>query len=828
MTMALPIAVKFLDKENEEMSKNLAAYLSLAAIEYTSLLIPYEEIIFRSLLKGNYSLSRVVLQLYDYNNGRSITLRAKSILDILPKCEASDKNILLQLIGNIINNMLYDDLTDVIDRLPQFFDLILDSTLANQVLMVLMRIAEKRPSAFHEYIDLLILTAQKLPNTICLIGQILAAVGKKNKEKASIALDFILDNLANVDHRSSQTIILQEAVKLCSFYPVLFNDKLTAAIRQHTNQKTNSQTKLSGNNVTIVNLNSTMIPLRTSTSQNQVVSLKSQVSTTYINNQTLGNKNSPFNAPYYSRKQKLDSRSTGRLNNNNNNNNNNSLISTNRSMTKLNSNGNNSNKSMTRLSSSQHIHQSQSVVSNILTSNNNDNNPSTQPSLVPPPLSQHVAIIGENKWGIPSIKSIASGGVILQHHTSPNKIRPFSMTANGFSSLNHSTGSISNHNNVVFIQNNNIGHSNTTSTSISPQMTRDSSNMDSQVINNGPANSKKSTNHNKSVTLLNINNNNNNNNNVNHRMSVFEPCGMRDTILHFCEKHLDKIKAYMKSVSNRLPPACKITIEERRSKKFAKIHFACQSRSNSHCLYSKTFFSMRTRFPKTWVHLMFLDLQSRVSNSALSSYDPAVSSLKHCWDTLKIENKTFITLITSAFPVTRDQDALINELRNSGFFDVFEVGPSLNLSNNSSLSLIEDQVRWGCFLCNHPEKAMFLENNAQPVIEGQLKEKKGKWRLFKRWRTRYFTLSGAHLSCKNSNGNACTLDINQIRSVKVQRGARNIPTCFEIFAENQTLILKPTDGEKAEEWAQYLNIVLAKQRDGCRNKANTLGSRREI
>lgn len=52
--------------------------------------------------------------------------------------------------------------------------------------------------------------------------------------------------------------------------------------------------------------------------------------------------------------------------------------------------------------------------------------------------------------------------------------------------------------------------------------------------------------------------------------------------------------------------------------------------------------------------------------------------------------------------------------------------------------------------CNHPEKAVFLENNTQPVIEGQLKEKKGKWRLFRRWRTRYFTLSGAHLSCKGS------------------------------------------------------------------------------
>lgn len=60
-------------------------------------------------------------------------------------------------------------------------------------------------------------------------------------------------------------------------------------------------------------------------------------------------------------------------------------------------------------------------------------------------------------------------------------------------------------------------------------------------------------------------------------------------------------------------------------------------------------------------------------------------------------------------------------------------------------------LQWGCFLCNHPEKAVgFLRGNTQPVIEGKLKEKKGKWRLFRRWRTRYFTLSGAHLSCKGS------------------------------------------------------------------------------
>jgi hypothetical protein len=175
-------------------------------------------------------------------------------------------------------------------------------------------------------------------------------------------------------------------------------------------------------------------------------------------------------------------------------------------------------------------------------------------------------------------------------------------------------------------------------------------------------------------------------------MSVFEP-SVRDTIQHFCEKHLNKIKTYMKSIYERLPPAAKCTIEERKSKKFAKIHFACQARSNAHCLYSKNFFSTRTKFAKTWIHLMFLDLQSRAEH-ALSSYDPSVSSLKHCWDTLRIENKSFITLVTSAFPPIRELDALIVELRHSGFFDVFEQGRSIRSSCNSLI----DDLHFACFL----------------------------------------------------------------------------------------------------------------------------------
>ena len=71
-----------------------------------------------------------------------------------------------------------------------------------------------------------------------------------------------------------------------------------------------------------------------------------------------------------------------------------------------------------------------------------------------------------------------------------------------------------------------------------------------------------------------------------------------------------------------------------------------------------------------------------------------------------------------------------------------------------------------------------------------------------------------------------SIDINQIRSVKVSRGARNIPKAFEIFTGDQTLILKPKDGKNAEEWAQCLSIAVAhSQARDAPAKANSLPAR---
>lgn len=110
-------------------------------------------------------------------------------------------------------------------------------------------------------------------------------------------------------------------------------------------------------------------------------------------------------------------------------------------------------------------------------------------------------------------------------------------------------------------------------------------------------------------------------------MSVFEPYQSRDTVQHFCEKHLDKIKSYMESLMVRIPLPVKCTIEERKGRKFAKLHFACQGRTGEYCLYKSSFYTMKTRNPRSWIHLMFLALQ--VSYIFCIVFNPLIVRIVH-------------------------------------------------------------------------------------------------------------------------------------------------------------------------------------------------------
>lgn len=273
----------------------------------------------------------------------------------------------------------------------------------------------------------------------------------------------------------------------------------------------------------------------------------------------------------------------------------------------------------------------------------------------------------------------------------------------------------------------------------------------------------------------------------------------RDTVQHFCEKHLGKIKVFVKNVSARVPLPAKCSVVNGWHKRFVKLNFLCGSHHGDECLYSSNnYFMLATRIPKTWIHLMFLALQAKAS-SALSQQDACVSGLKNCWDALKSEKgaSSFLTVVTSSFPSVKDQDALLHELHNVRYFDVFEFNAG--------------EQHWACFMCNHPEKMFTLLQDGNPVISGQLKEKKGRWKFLKRWKTRYFSLSGANITYSKSDSRKETLPVSKIQSVKaVRKGLRDIPRAFEIFTGDQTYVLKAKDQQNVEQWVQCLQIAVAR------------------
>ncbi|XP_063409300.1 ventricular zone-expressed PH domain-containing protein homolog 1-like isoform X1 [Mytilus trossulus] len=282
---------------------------------------------------------------------------------------------------------------------------------------------------------------------------------------------------------------------------------------------------------------------------------------------------------------------------------------------------------------------------------------------------------------------------------------------------------------------------------------------------------------------------------------------IRDGIQHFCEKHMTSIRNFICQFSARIPIPAKCGIINGRHRQYIRLFFLCGDQKER-CIYGNSYFTLDTKVPKTWIHLMFLAIQAQ-STSALSQNDPSISSLKTCLEAISERGQNiFLTIVTSSFPSAKDQDLLIQELNRIRFFDVFEFNAA--------------KKHWACFVCNHPEKVGDLLQDGVPVIAGQLKEKKGKWKFLKRWKTRYFTLSGAHMTYNKSDHRKETLPVSKIQSVKaVRKGIRDIPKAFEIFTGDETYTFKAKGQQNIEQWVQCLHIAVAQVQNKDDEKKST-------
>ncbi|KAB7497865.1 Protein melted [Armadillidium nasatum] len=769
MALALPVAVKFLHKGNRELSRNMSSYLSLSAIEAADLLARHVQPIIDSVISGNYCLSRVLLQIYAVEK-ESVHGHVMTLVSLLPQCDTNDKLGLLTLFSLVAKNK------------PALVDCLSVNSTSLATLQIFVELCAWHPAPFTEHIVKFKTVIEQQPHCLSPSLVVIASIGRLSKERAKSALEYIAQQLPKVETNQLANV-LKEVQSLCSQYPALLTENLLTAVnkcsdrantsaREYVQQLNNEYNEIRNTNVnhtpggvTIVRVGGTTIG--GGGRNDGVAASRSEVNIgggphrdgggLFQPNTTAGIV-SKFGNKY--QKHNDTSRSTSRL-----------VTATNRSMPRLNalpqsagrlgSSSIQLNKSLTRLNSSHALPMNRSIT--VL----------SQPTRhfsghIPPPSSIVGSYIGGSQFG---------GSRLVGSTLSP--LQPAIATTPAPFSFPSSHIPVSSSATLPATQGL-IQTSSTITTSTLPLSSLRTSRPNSTNIGSFISPDQQ-----------------NNTNSAAQRISVFEPYAMRDTVQHFCEKHLDKIKAYMQKILVKLPLPVRCGIEERKNKKHAKLYFACQGKGE-HCLYSKQFFSMKTRNPRIWIHLMFLALQvGPRSGVALSTRETQVSSLKNCWDILKCDNKTFITLVTSAFPSTKDLDLLMHELRNVRFFDVFEYNG------------VEQQ--WGCFLCNHPDRARgFVEENT-PVMEGQLKEKKSKWKIFRKWRTRYFTLSGGHLSYRGEEDKIDEkggIEVHQIRSVKVGRG-RQIPKAFEIFTDNTSLVLKAKDSSNAEEWVRCLSIAVA-------------------
>lgn len=772
MCLAVPVAVKLLHRGNKELSRNLSSYLSLAAINNADILAPHIQPIIDSIISGNYSLVRVLSKIYVINKD-AIHDHIMALVCLLPQCGISEKSSLLNLFALISKNK-----SSILEyNLPQLSDCLSHPQTAYTTLQIFLDIANNNSRPFVDYINKVISACEIQSGMVSIAAEFLGIVGKLSINKAQDCVRFLAGQLAKSDLGTTITL-LRQIKSIVEVYPSILPTFISGIIAQTENSTSSTvQSYLQQLNT----LNSSSNGLTATTTRHAITNdplMLHRSSTHHVNNLNLNSVKNSFlssdisssliSTPQHPQQPMIGHKSGGKLTTN-------GFHILHRSIPRLHLVSNGSGQQQ----NSSNVHRSLTalVASNSYSTSN----------------SRH----GVNRMSVESVSTAATPSSSQKSASSSYllALQEKELASKSSKNVNSSIDSQ--------LQQQ-IHHMNISSSSSSSHYNlKNSKNELMSHVNNcgGSSRREKNTNHligNMPILPIetNLNDLNETSKTNENRMSVFEPYPMRDAVQHFCEKHIDKIKTYMQKVFVKIPLPIKCTIEEKKSKKLARIYFSCQTK-NDNCLYTKTYFVMKTKNARIWIHLMFLALQAR-AKSALCTREPSVNALKNCWETLKLDNRTFLTLVTSSFPSAKDQEILIEELRSYRYFDVFKFNAIVQL--------------WGCYLCNHPDKANgFLKNN-EPVIEGQLKEKKGKWKIFRRWRTRYFTLSGVHLyRDENGEKDGQPVEVGKVQSVRAvgnTRG-RTIPKAFEIFANDKTFVLKAKNNQNNQEWMQCLSIAMA-------------------
>ncbi|XP_069829956.1 ventricular zone-expressed PH domain-containing protein homolog 1 [Dendropsophus ebraccatus] len=213
MSLAVPVAIRFLQRGNKELCRNMSSYISLVAIAKADLLVDHTETIIKSILQGNSMLLRVLPSVYEMQP-QLIHQFLRDLVSQMSHLEEVEQHHMLRLLQAIAKAKQPKVLSETVPVLTEYLS---DPSYSDIVVNILLDISLYEPLTLAGSLSALKGIAEHFP---CLIGQIAkiyGAVGRVDEAMAKTCLTYLVNELNNMEH-SFHHILLMEIRNITSVF----------------------------------------------------------------------------------------------------------------------------------------------------------------------------------------------------------------------------------------------------------------------------------------------------------------------------------------------------------------------------------------------------------------------------------------------------------------------------------------------------------------------------------------------------------------------------------------------------------------------------------
>nr|XP_009666797.1 PREDICTED: ventricular zone-expressed PH domain-containing protein homolog 1 isoform X10 [Struthio camelus australis] len=205
MALAVPVAVKFLQRGNKELCRNMSSYLSLAAIAEVNLLADHTDAIVKSVLQGNSMLLRVLPSLYE-KQPQPINRYLRELVALMAQLDQAEQHHLLRLFQIVARRKELGVLKECIPFLMRHLG---DPNYSDIILSIFTEISRYEPIALATFLPMLKEVSESFPSLIGQTAKIFGAVGRIHEEQARICLMHLVNQLASMEHSFHHVVLLE-------------------------------------------------------------------------------------------------------------------------------------------------------------------------------------------------------------------------------------------------------------------------------------------------------------------------------------------------------------------------------------------------------------------------------------------------------------------------------------------------------------------------------------------------------------------------------------------------------------------------------------------